>query len=75
MPQRVSKFLLLLAVPLAGRAAPQPDARGTAAPARPYDILSLHLDIEVDPAARTVQGTARYRARVLHDAPLVLNRI
>ena len=75
MFHRWSPLLVLLTLPALSAGAPQPDARGTVAPARAYDILALHLDTRVDPVTRTVQGTARYKARRLHDAPLVLDRV
>ena len=56
-------------------AAPAADAPGSVVPARAYDIEALHLDLHVDPTTRTVRGTARYSARPLHDAPLVLQHV
>ena len=71
-----SRFVLLLPVSLGLLAAtPAADPVGSVVPSRSWDILSLHLDITVDPDARTVQGTARYTARPLHPGPLVLDRV
>ena len=52
-----------------------PDARQAAAPDRRYDLLSLHLDLDLDPSAGQIGGTATYKARRFAEGPLVLDQV
>ncbi len=61
--------------PLWIAAAPSPSRPGVTVPDRPFDILSLHLDITLHPESHEVSGTARYTAQPLHDGDFVLNRV
>jgi aminopeptidase N len=52
-----------------------PDSRGAAAPDRSFDLLSLHLDLDLDPIKREVSGSARYRAKRFTSGPLTLDQV
>ena len=52
-----------------------PDARGRAAPDRNFDIERLVLDLDVDHADASVEGTATIHANRLWEGPLVLHQI
>ena len=70
----------LLPLPAAadGPAAPiLPRPRGDSVPDHPWDILTLSLDVTVDPAAGTVAGTATYTVAPYRDGvqPFVLDGV
>jgi aminopeptidase N len=52
-----------------------PDGRGADVPDRHFDLLSLHLDLDLDPQARQVRGSATYRAKRFTAEPLVLDQV
>jgi len=58
-----------------GSAALAPDARGREAPDRSFDVLSLNMDIRLDPAARGLRGVATYRMRRLAPGPITLDAV
>lgn len=67
--------LLPLVWAASGAAAAPPDRRGEVAPDRAFDLEALHLDLRLDPAARAVEGTARYTVRRLSPGPLRLDQV
>lgn len=69
--------LLLVALTSAQAGSPplQPDARGAASPDRSFDLIKLTLDVEIDPAARQLEGFGRYELRRLGEGPLVLDQV
>jgi aminopeptidase N len=52
-----------------------PDARHEAVPDRRFDLLSLHLDLDLNPAARQVSGTATYKAKRFSKGPMILDQV
>ena len=71
----IAAALLAGSVARAGDGPMVPDARGEAVPDRRFDLLSLHLDLDLDPRARTVSGTAAYKARRFSEGTLVLDQV
>ncbi len=52
-----------------------PDARGAAVPDRNFDLLKLHLEVEVFPKTRSISGKATYTAERIGAGPLVLDQV
>ena len=66
-------LLLLLLAPRAADPHLTPDPRGHARPDRVVDLERLRLDLDIDPDAGQVSGSAHYTFRRLSPGPLTLD--